>query len=379
MEWNTMNTNSQISLRPHQSWLFNLRSFMLLVPLWRQYLSNIKQLVWTFDAEVSHKSIRAHKMSRFYNEPNKRLLKSLNRKSTIPQRTSSARDVKVVISGKNRHWSYWAFYFWCEMILVCILLLICVKSAFVSSGSFDPFVTSDTLQAGGLAMITSSAFWEQRGVATHLLRVQSRCFSLFPWRHLILDDSSWRWMIWSRDEARCIVPAPATVELSRRLLLAAPLMDFQSQQRPKPWSGPLEQNAFHTDAEPLRLAHSFLPAVVSNLWTLFLAAQHMWAHADIHIVSANDRMQRILVLTWGLLLLSLPEKDPDGPSRHWILSKKLFFPPLVSFLMQQKAAFLLWIGRRVYLLYVFKSLIVGKSDFLSIKKTYISPPTSRWC
>lgn len=43
----------------------------------------------------------------------------------------------------------------------------------------------------------------------HSLRVESRCCSRFPQRNLIWDDSSWRWMIWTGDEACCIVPLPA--------------------------------------------------------------------------------------------------------------------------------------------------------------------------
>lgn len=51
--------------------------------------------------------------------------------------------------------------------MICNVLLICVKSAFVKSESLDPFVTSDTLQAGGFAMITYSVVAEQRRVGPH--------------------------------------------------------------------------------------------------------------------------------------------------------------------------------------------------------------------
>lgn len=132
---------------------------------------------------------------------------------------------------------------------------------------------------------------------------------------------------------------PPTAELSRLLVLAGPLMDFQSQQRPKPLSGLLEQNAFHTDAEVLLLAQSFLPAVVSDLWTSFLAAQHMWAHADVHIMSANDRMHQILILTCYLLLCHY-QKWSRWTQPAWTLFKKSFFPPIFLFLMQQITAFL---------------------------------------
>lgn len=64
------------------------------------------------------------------------------------------------------------------MIIISIWLFICLKFAFVTSGSLDPSVASDTLQAGGFAAITYSAVTERRRVSAHLLRAESRCRSL---------------------------------------------------------------------------------------------------------------------------------------------------------------------------------------------------------
>lgn len=52
-------------------------------------------------------------------------------------------------------------------MIICNVILICVKSALVKSESLDPSVTSDRLQAGGFEMITYSAVAEQRRVGTH--------------------------------------------------------------------------------------------------------------------------------------------------------------------------------------------------------------------
>lgn len=117
-----------------------------------------------------------------------------------------------------------------------------------------------------------------------------------------------------------LFPRPLTAELSRLLILAIPLMDFQSQQRPKPLSGLLEQNAFHTDAVALGSVIStccclrplnFISGCTANVSTCWhVHNEREWQNAPNF---GPDMISS----------LSLPEKDPDGPSQHGLASNKL--------------------------------------------------------
>lgn len=224
-------------------------------------------------------------------------------------------------------------------------------------------------------MITYSAVTEQRKVGAHLLRMESRCCSLFPWRNLILDDSSWRWMIWTRDEACCIVPSHADRGAQQAAHLGQSTDGFPKSAAAGAvkWSAGAKGFSYWCRGvalgsdisaccclRPLNFI-SGCTAHVSTCWR---------AHNECKWQNAPNLGPDLISSS-----LSLAEKDPD-PSQHGLSSKKLFFPfSLISYAAKSCFFMVNWLqGSPIMCFWVFNLKIFF---FCQLKNMYFTS-TSGW-